>query len=516
MRLSLPKRNPRQTSSSPTRPRKPPAAQTHNRQIHLQRTLGNQAAQRLQTKLNVAPPGDRHEQEADRVAAQVMRMPEPKKASPCSCGGECAPCRTKQAGQADLQTQRAETADATQSTVPPIVHEALRAPGHPLDSGTRAFFEPRFGYDLSPVRVHTDRQAVASARAVDALAYTVGRDVVFAEGKYAPHTSQGKKLLAHELTHVVQQGGAAPTLQRQAGGGGAAAPAPRYSVTTSSGCNTGPYNKAIVEAAAQAAFNQVHTSNCVKTKSLKENILDEFNGLTIKCNQGTGNPCGRANRFFSSTVNLYPDAMNAICGPLESTILHEVIHLTEWAPFGHGPLAAGCEKSCFGYGTGDAAKCTYDTGYVPILSASAGKAFPEEGTSTSYARLYLGLEKRGPVLSFVHPSLGIGVGLIGETTGEAGAASAGSTTLVSLLGGLRFDPSKPGGGYLSFFGGPALALGSGKEKIGYEAGAALGYRWRWLDFSVNAGRTYDPTREAGMDRLFTVGATLQIGPSVPR
>lgn len=95
------------------------------------------------------------------------------------------------------------------------------------------------------------------------------------------------------------------------------------------------------------------------------------------------------------------------------------------------------------------------------------------------------------------------------------ALPAGSTTLVSLLAGLRFDPSKPGGGYLSFSGGPAIALGSGKEKIGYEAGAALGYRWRWLDISVNAGRTYDPTREAGMDRLFTVGATLQIGPSVP-
>jgi hypothetical protein len=444
-------------------------------------------------------------------------MPEPKSASPCSCGSECATCQTKQTAHPHLLAQRAETGDATQTAVPSIVHDALHSPGHPLDSDTRAFFEPRLGYPLSQVRVHTDRPAAASARAVEALAYTVGRDVVFAEGEYAPQTSQGKKLLAHELTHVVQQRGAAamPMLQRQAGGG--AAPAPRYSVTASAGCNTAPYSKVVVEAAAQAAFNQVHTSNCVKTKSLKESILKEFDGLTIKCNQGAGNPCGRAKSYFSSTVNLYPDAMNATCGPLESTILHEVIHLTEWAPFGHGPLAAACEKSCFGFGSGDAAKCTYETGFVPVLSASAGKAFPEEGASTTYARLYLGLEKRGPVLSFVHPSLGIGVGLIGETTtAEPGAVPAGSTTLVSLLGGLRLDPGKPGGGYLSFFGGPALALGSGKEKIGAEAGAALGYRWRWLDISVNAGRTYDPTRAAGMDRLFTVGATLQIGPSVPR
>ncbi len=85
-----------------------------------------------------------------------------------------------------------------------------------------------------------------------------------------------------------------------------------------------------------------------------------------------------------------------------------------------------------------------------------------------------------------------------------------------MLAGLRLDPGRPGGIHLSFFGGPALAIGSGKKEIGAEAGMALGYRWRWLDLSVNAGKTDDPTREAGMDRLFTLGATLQIGPSVPR
>ena len=66
--------------------------------------------------------------------------------------------------------------------------------------------EPRFGYDFSRVRVHTDARATQSARAVNALAYTVGRDVVFDAGQYAPHTNEGKSLMAHELTHVVQQG----------------------------------------------------------------------------------------------------------------------------------------------------------------------------------------------------------------------------------------------------------------------------------------------------------------------
>ena len=89
--------------------------------------------------------------------------------------------------------------------MPPIVHEVLALPGQPLDAATRAFMEPRFGHDFSRVRVHSDSRAAESARAEDALAYTVAQDVVFGEGRYAPHTSEGRKLLVHELTHVVQQ-----------------------------------------------------------------------------------------------------------------------------------------------------------------------------------------------------------------------------------------------------------------------------------------------------------------------
>lgn len=88
---------------------------------------------------------------------------------------------------------------------PPIVQEALDSPGHPLDAETRAIMEPRFGHDFSRVKVHTDAKGAESARAVDALAYTVGRDVVFGAGRYAPGTQEGRRLLAHELAHMVQQ-----------------------------------------------------------------------------------------------------------------------------------------------------------------------------------------------------------------------------------------------------------------------------------------------------------------------
>lgn len=94
------------------------------------------------------------------------------------------------------------------SEVPPIVNEVVRSPGQPLDSGTRHLMEPRFGHDFSGVRVHSDAKAAESARAVNALAYTVGRNIVFGTSRYAPETKGGQWLLAHELSHVVQQSGA--------------------------------------------------------------------------------------------------------------------------------------------------------------------------------------------------------------------------------------------------------------------------------------------------------------------
>jgi hypothetical protein len=89
---------------------------------------------------------------------------------------------------------------------PSIVHEVLKSPGRPLDKSAQNFFEPRFGHDFSRVRVHADAKAAESAKAVDALAYTVGQDVVFASGQFQPQTTSGLKLIAHELAHTLQQG----------------------------------------------------------------------------------------------------------------------------------------------------------------------------------------------------------------------------------------------------------------------------------------------------------------------
>jgi hypothetical protein len=119
---------------------------------------------------------------------------------PGPSGGECKECKKKQ-----MTLRRHPAGQATPATVPPIVYDVLRSPGQPLDSETRAFFEPRFGHDFGKVRVHSDARAGESARAVNALAYTVGQDIAFDNGQYAPETMEGRRLLAHELAHVVQQ-----------------------------------------------------------------------------------------------------------------------------------------------------------------------------------------------------------------------------------------------------------------------------------------------------------------------
>lgn len=128
----------------------------------------------------------------------------------CGCGthtmagGECKSC-----GSTNRSLRRNRQASAvgphSSDAIPQIVDDVLHSSGHTLDAATRAFFEPRFGHDLSRVRVHTGGQAGESARAVHARAYTVGQDMVFAPGAYSPHTTEGKQLLAHELTHTVQQ-----------------------------------------------------------------------------------------------------------------------------------------------------------------------------------------------------------------------------------------------------------------------------------------------------------------------
>ncbi len=171
--------------------------------------MSNQGMQQLlrtsaiQAKPSVSQPGDRLEQEADRVADAVMRMPAPTAEVSRTSGGTPSVQRACKECEEEIHRKASQSTGIANSD---FGHPS--GPGRPLPDSERSFFEPRLGQDFSQVRVHADNQAAKAAQSVNALAYTKGRDVVFGEGQYRPGTDQGRTLLAHELTHVVQQGAA--------------------------------------------------------------------------------------------------------------------------------------------------------------------------------------------------------------------------------------------------------------------------------------------------------------------
>src|SRR5258708_36455630 len=150
--------------------------------------MSQQAQAVVQTQQKIAEPSSIKGSILQRAAAVPSITPVHSGIlQRCSGGVECEECRQKRLGM----LQRAAVSAVPVNSVPPIVHNVLSSSCQPLDAGTRAFMEPRFGHDFSQVRVHTDARAAESARAVNALAYTVGRDVVFWKGGYEPGTSEG-------------------------------------------------------------------------------------------------------------------------------------------------------------------------------------------------------------------------------------------------------------------------------------------------------------------------------------
>lgn len=198
---------------------------------HIQRRAGNRAiGSLLQSRYRIGQPGDSLEQEADRVAGHVLSMPEPSSPpvsapsppAPSLIQRACAKCEEEEEEGAPIQTtahiQTMETGSRspapTRSTDAKIA--GLKGGGDPLPSPVKAYFEPRFGRDFGDVRIHTGSTASESTRDLDALAFTVGSDIAFAPGRFSPDTDSGKHLLAHELTHVIQQGHSGGLIQRQA------------------------------------------------------------------------------------------------------------------------------------------------------------------------------------------------------------------------------------------------------------------------------------------------------------
>lgn len=150
----------------------------------------------IQRKPTVSSPSDASEREADSVASRVMRATKAPRSSAKNHASSEKPAIQQ---RPDAASRAAGSLDTTAAV------EAAQHGGAPMSKDQLSYFQPRFGYDFSQVRIHTGSSAAAGARAVQARAYTAGRDIVFGAGQYAPQTTSGKHLLAHELTHVVQQ-----------------------------------------------------------------------------------------------------------------------------------------------------------------------------------------------------------------------------------------------------------------------------------------------------------------------
>lgn len=206
----------------PKNPNKMPSFSSFQRKAENAAAVSNKSNLVIQPKLTVNTPNDRYEQEADAVADHVMRMPEPSRTptvsdapfgvsrlTVSSLQRKCADCEEKE------KLQRKETGnDAAGMSAPASVNSTLSSGGgQSLDKGIQQFMESRFNQDFSQVRVHTDGQAATSARDIQARAYTSGNHIVFGKGEYQPHTERGKRLLAHELVHTIQQG-QKPSIQR--------------------------------------------------------------------------------------------------------------------------------------------------------------------------------------------------------------------------------------------------------------------------------------------------------------
>jgi hypothetical protein len=176
--------------------------------------------------LRIGATNDAYEREADRISDSIVAsLDAPPRWSlstmqlagrmqrKCACGGagSCDACAAK-ADENEATIQRMPAGPEPETFAPSLVEDVLRSEGAPLDPTARRYFESRFGHDFSRVRVHVGGRAAQSARAVNALAYTVGNHVVFGSGMYAPESTAGRRLLAHELAHTVQQsrGGARP------------------------------------------------------------------------------------------------------------------------------------------------------------------------------------------------------------------------------------------------------------------------------------------------------------------
>lgn len=518
-----------------------------------ERAAGNQAIARLfatgaiQAKLEVNHPGDRWEQEADRVADQVVAASPPRVQRRCR---ECEEEETLQAKELPGRVPQAAEAGAGS--------RVLRGGGSPLPAPTRSFFESRFGRDFGDVRIHRGARAAGAAASLDARAFTVGRDIAFGAGEFAPETRRGRHLLAHELTHVVQQGSAA---RSPVGGSPPAVQRFTAAECTASGCAPATRCDTV-----QADFERAERYVRRAIDALDATPVTSFTQQAIRWYfHRDGDTAGRDVRRrldLIETVLLLTDisadflcAPEADCGdtiafvrtgtPVDTpdyttihlcesyfdkgargraeTLIHEAAHLVGMSVstddvYDHTFRFRGLSTSqailnSDSYALFASAIGTGSIGLSAVLSFGLEGGVVAGGPAGVgwFASYYLDTTFQHPVLHVFNPTLRLSATAFG-VPGSGTTPLVNEAFLVGVLPGFRIEQPRPSGGTpsLSIFGGPSFSFRDGGSAVGAQAGLGIGYRWSFLDLSAGATYVHDPTAVAPARHLVQIGGSLSV------
>jgi len=532
----------------------------------------------VQPKLSINAPDDMYEREADAMADRVMRMTDKdtiqtKFFKPAvTVQRMCAHCEEEEKKKMQRKEMNQEAVGADKDIESYV--DSLGSTGQSLSNDVRNFYEPRIGYDFSDVKVHTDAVAAKSAQSINALAYTSGNHIVFNSGQYSPGSDNGKRLLGHELTHVVQQGSAVSRKQIQRQGGAAPAPtygrtcvgdatdpcqysrcdgrhdgiiadmirASNYAITAAHALIQSPLSTDTIRAldwyfgdhSAATAETVAQRLRCIALC-----LIDSFGnnqygchpddpnlayvcvGSTPICEQVTTNIC-LTNLYFDKSDRGRAEILIHECGHRiglslgSGTDIYD--HDTQFLRLDTAEALMNSDSfALFAGAIVNGVRLSVFAGTFPFLISGGGGAALSGGNPTWFARMnYANVEFQHPVLGIFNPTLGLSFTLIGDTeTSGASPIRASTSLLSSLTAGFRIGnprPGEAGGPYFSFWGGPSLAvdLSTLNTGLGAEAGIAGGYRWRWLDVSVGGTYFRDPTRPEGLRDIFTIGPSLSI------
>jgi hypothetical protein len=493
---------------------------------------GSAFFQPAQPGLVVNRTNDAAEQEAETAANHVMQMPASENSFFRSPTNELQ--RKCSCGQEEKLQMKGEKSSTGGSTAPATVSKALHSTCESLDGGTRSLMESRFGYDFSNVQVHNDSIAHQSSEDINALAYTHGDHIVFGKGQYEPSTNTGKKLIAHELTHVVQQGSAVDRkeIQRQTG----SAPAPAYGSSCSGGA-TDPCQYSRCDGKHEGIFNDLLTASnyaitaagALNQSPLSQNTIraldwyfsdhsqatadtvaqrlrcialclidsyannqygcdpDHSNsdiayvcvGSTPMCEDATTNIC-LANIYFGKSDRIRAEALVHECGHRIGLSLGSDDDI-----YDHDDRFLGLTTeqaltntdsfALFASAIVNGFRTNFSSGFFPLMLGVGGGVALSGGAPTWYARInYFNIGFQNPVLEVFSPNLGVSATLIGESTSpDTPGVTASTSFLASLTAGFRIENPKPGpigGPYFSFWGGPSLAIGLGTATSDIQVG----------------------------------------------